>query len=596
MLKALQAVLLKADLLKNGARSDSPSRSLLLVCKGEICLKKRLLALALCAAMIVSAAFTGCQGGGSTEGSNTASTSSTSSTSTIPEDGGFKTISYEPSTDKYRNYYEIFVYSFCDSDGDGIGDFKGLTSKLDYLNDGDPNTTDDLGIDGIWLMPIMPSGTYHKYDVDNYKDIDEDYGTLEDFKTFLSEAHKRGINVIIDLVINHTSNTHEWFKKAKEELKEGKTDGYVQYYNMVQADSKPSASGASQYYYAGTKGWYYETSFTQNMPDLNLKNEKVRAEIESICDFWLTDIGIDGFRLDAAYHYDPNSNESINDLKWLYDYCKGIKDDVYMVGEVWQGGNVISEFYKSGVDSFFNFDMQGTSGQVATKAVNLKNVQGYYDYVKSWIDTITENSSTAISVPFLSNHDTARSAGFLTRNTQKEKNAAMAYLLTPGNPFIYYGEEIAMTGSGEDPDKRTGMLWSLSDNTGYVSSIPGATNTEKPDEGAEEAQKNENSLLNLYKKVIRLKLQNPEIARGTFTPVVLDENNKAVGAFISEYNGSKVMVILNLSDKATVTVPQSTMAYSGVRGYIISDTTNTEKVELNGEQLTIPANSVVVLK
>lgn len=141
------------------------------------------------------------------------------------------------------------------------------------------------------------------------------------------------------------------------------------------------------------------------------------------------------------------------------------------------------------------------------------------------------------------------------------------------------------------------MVWSLSDNTGYVASIPGATtNTEKPEEGVAEAQKNENSLLNLYKKVIRLKLQNPEIARGTFTPVTLDENNKAVGAFISEYNGSKVMVILNLSDKATVTVPKSAMSYSGVRGYIVSDTTNTEKVELNGEQLTIPANSVVVLK
>lgn len=565
-------------------------------------MKKRLLALTLCAAMLVSAVLTGCQNGGTTESnnsvvSNTESAASSSSDSSIPEDGGFKTISYEASKDKYRNYYEIFVYSFCDSDGDGIGDFKGLTSKLDYLNDGDPKTTDDLGIDGIWLMPIMPSGSYHKYDVDNYKDIDKSYGTLEDFKTFLSEAHKRGINVIIDFVINHTSNTNEWFKKAKEELKEGKTDGYAQYYNFVQSDSKPADVGASRYYYGGTKGWYYESAFAQNMPDLNLKNEKVRKEIEGICDFWLKDIGIDGFRLDAAYHYDQNSNESINDIKWLYDYCKSIKDDVYMVGEVWMGGNVISDFYKSGADSFFNFDMQGTSGQVATKAVNLKNVKGYYDYVKSWVDTITENNSKAISAPFISNHDTARSAGFLTRNTQKEKNAAMAYLLTPGNPFIYYGEEIGLTGSGEDPDKRTGMVWSLSDNTGYVASIPGATtNTEKPEEGVAEAQKNENSLLNLYKKVIRLKLQNPEIARGTFTPVTLDENNKAVGAFISEYNGSKVMVILNLSDKATVTVPKSAMSYSGVRGYIVSDTTNTEKVELNGEQLTIPANSVVVLK
>lgn len=103
-------------------------------------------------------------------------------------------------------------------------------------------------------MPIMPSGSYHKYDVDNYKDIDKSYGTLDDFKNFLSEAHKRGINVIIDLVINHTSNTNEWFKKAKEELKEGKTDGYAQYYNFVQSDSKPADVGASKYYFARNKG------------------------------------------------------------------------------------------------------------------------------------------------------------------------------------------------------------------------------------------------------------------------------------------------------------------------------------------------------
>lgn len=557
-------------------------------------MKKRLLAIALCAAMIVSAAFTGCQNGDGDSQSNSSTTSGTS-TGSIPEDGGFKTVEYTASDDKYRNYYEIFVYSFCDSDGDGIGDFKGLTSKLDYLNDGDPNTTDDLGIDGIWLMPIMPSSTYHKYDVDDYMDIDKSYGTMDDFKTFLSEAHKRGINVIIDLVINHTSNTNEWFKKAKEELKEGKTDGYVQYYNFVQSDTKPDSIGETSYYFSGVKGWYYQSAFTQNMPDLNLKNEKVREEIQKICKFWLDDIKIDGFRLDAAYHYDPNSAESINDLKWLYDYCKSVKDDVYMIGEVWKGGNVISEFYKSGVDSFFNFEMEGTAGQI-TKAVNVKNCQSYFDYIKSWQDSITADNKNAISAPFLSNHDTARSAGFLTRNTQKEKNAAMAYLMTPGNPFIYYGEEIAMTGSGEDPDKRTGMVWSLSDTTGYVSKIPGATNTEKPAEGVDEAQKNENSLLNFYKKIIRLKLQNPEIARGTFTPVVLDENVTNVGAYISEYNGSKVMVVMNLGDKATVTVSKDNMAYSGVRGYAISDTANTDKVELNGDQLTIPANSVVVLK
>ena len=109
------------------------------------------------------------------------------------------------STDNYRNYYEIFVYSFCDSNGDGIGDINGIIQKLDYLNDGDPNSGDDLGIDGIWLMPIMPSPSYHKYDITDYYDIDETYGTIEDFEKLSAECDKRGIDLIIDLVLNHTS-------------------------------------------------------------------------------------------------------------------------------------------------------------------------------------------------------------------------------------------------------------------------------------------------------------------------------------------------------------------------------------------------------
>ncbi len=549
--------------------------------------------------MLASAVFTGCgpNNESNTDNSTDNSTQSVTSGSAagVPEDGGFTSVDYTPSSDKYRNYYEIFVYSFCDSDGDGIGDLKGLTSKLDYLNDGDPKTTDDLGVDGIWLMPIMKSGTYHKYDVRDYYSIDPAYGTMDDFKTFLDEAHKRGISVIIDLVINHTSDAHEWFKKAKEELKAGKSDGYAQYYHFKQSDSRP-VDASTTYYYSGAKGWYYESAFDKAMPDLNWDNEKVRDEIKKICKYWLTDIKIDGFRLDAAYHYDTNAKKSIEDIKWLNDYCKSIKEDSYIVAEVWQGGGTISEFYQSGLDSFFNFDMQGSGGQIV-KAVNTSNCQNYFDYIKTWQDSISENNKNAISAPFLSNHDTARSAGFLTKIPQREKNAAMLYLMVPGNPFIYYGEEIGMTGSSNDPEKRTGMVWSLSDNTGYVAKIPGSSNNEKPAEGVEEALKNENSLVNFYKKIIRLKLQNPEIARGTFTPVVLDANNVKVGAYTSDYNGSKVMVVMNISgDTQTVTVSKDIMSYSGVRGYAVSDTTNTEKVALNGDQLTIPANSVVVLK
>ena len=142
--------------------------------------------------------------------------------------------------DNYRTYYEVFVYSFYDSDGDGIGDLKGLTENLDYINDGDPETDTDLGCNGIWLMPIMPSTTYHKYDVTDYEAIDPAYGTMDDFTTLVDECHKRGINVIIDFVMNHTSSQHEWFQTAYQYLqglpKGAEPDAsecpYVDYYNF----------------------------------------------------------------------------------------------------------------------------------------------------------------------------------------------------------------------------------------------------------------------------------------------------------------------------------------------------------------------------
>ena len=125
-------------------------------------------------------------------------------------DGGIKA---EASTDKYRNYYQVWIGSFCDSDDDGVGDIPGLISKLDYINDGDPNSGDDLGADGIWLSPMMPSSTYHKYNVEDYYKIDPEFGTLEDFDKLLEEAHKRGVVVIIDLVVNHAGSGHEFFQK-----------------------------------------------------------------------------------------------------------------------------------------------------------------------------------------------------------------------------------------------------------------------------------------------------------------------------------------------------------------------------------------------
>ncbi len=583
-------------------------------------IKKKILSLLLAGGMMSSVVLCGCSGNNNNTQSDTSSaaggSATTAGTTPLPEDGGFKTVSYEASKDKYRTFYEIFPYAYYDSDDDGIGDLNGITSKLDYLNDGDTSTTDDLGVEGIWLMPIMPSPSYHKYNVSDYKNIDPAYGNLDDFKKLVEESHKRNINVIIDLVINHSSRQHEWYQNAIKELEQGKTDGYAQYYHFKENNQEAG------WQKAGVGDWYYECQFDADMPDLNLTNDNLRKEIEDIVKFWL-DMGVDGFRLDAVLWYESTGNDdSVADLKWLYDYAKTVKDDVYMVGECWDGAGTISNFYKSGADSFFDFAAQGPSGRVCD-AVRSEDAQGYVKSLVTYEDMIKKNNKNAINAPFISNHDTSRSASFLMTMTSQKMAAAM-YMLSPGNAFIYYGEEIGMTGGSEnDPDKRTGMYWSATDKKGYVEKIPGANNKNVPDKAVDEQQKDDDSLLSFYKRVIALKNQNPEIARGSLTAV--NSDNKAIAGYVCDNNGSKVLVIFNAGEKAgTINISEDTFKVNEVRGYVIADTeeegpgsgaanidallgggSSKEKSEeekesgeflVNGQEITLPAYSAIVLK
>ena len=183
---------------------------------------KKLIAIAMASALSVCA-FSAC----STDNNNTSSSSQNTSSGNVQPQKAVQ------SADNYRNFYQIFVNSFCDSNDDSVGDIPGIISKLDYLNDGDPEKGDDIGIDGIWLTPIAKSSSYHKYDVEDYCSIDPNFGTMEDFEKLIAECNKRGINVITDLVVNHSSNKHEWFVKACEEVKQGNFDGYAKYYHIV---------------------------------------------------------------------------------------------------------------------------------------------------------------------------------------------------------------------------------------------------------------------------------------------------------------------------------------------------------------------------
>ena len=252
---------------------------------------KKLLSILLCALIAGSCVLTGCGADNSSPESSDSSSNSASSDSSDPISG----IEATASIDKYRNFYQIFVNSFCDSNGDQIGDLQGIISQLDYLNDGDPNTGDDLGIDGIWLTPIMPSKSYHKYDVENYYDIDPDFGTLEDFEQLVSECHRRGIKLIIDLVLNHISSQNPLYKKAVEEVAENKLDGNAEYFEIHET----SYFGSDTQVNVLSNGYACEANFSHDMPEWNLNSEKTREEFTKIAKFWL-DKGVDGFRLDAC--------------------------------------------------------------------------------------------------------------------------------------------------------------------------------------------------------------------------------------------------------------------------------------------------------
>ncbi|HMJ47721.1 MAG TPA: alpha-amylase family glycosyl hydrolase, partial [Ferruginibacter sp.] len=252
--------------------------------------------------------------------------------------------------------YEIFVQSFCDADGDGIGDIKGMTSKLDYLQ--------GLGIEGIWLMPINPSPSYHKYDVTDYYGIHPSYGTLEDFKTFLKEAHKRGINVIMDLVINHSSSKHPWFLDARKNINSPTRDYYVwthkddpQAMTTVKKTNDDS-NVRRRWNKVDSSDYLFYSYFGGHMPDLNFDNPKLRDEIFTIGRYWLTDIGVDGFRLDAARHIFPDERAHDNHNWWIYflSEMRKAKKDVYIVGEVWAPADVVAPYLK-GIPSLFNFDL-----------------------------------------------------------------------------------------------------------------------------------------------------------------------------------------------------------------------------------------------
>lgn len=495
--------------------------------------------------------------------------------------------------DNYRTWYEIFVYSFYDSDGDRIGDLQGVISKLDYV--------EELGFNGIWLMPVMPSLSYHKYDVTDYMSIDPQYGTMEDFDRLVQECDSRGIKLIIDLVLNHTSSEHPWFTAAcdyLEQLEEGEEPSaedcpYYAYYNFVKG--KPSSP---TYYQVGNTDYYYEGAFSDKMPDVNFDCEAVRKEFEDIMSFWLGK-GVGGFRLDAVKHfYGEDTARNVEVLSWVNDYVKFIDPNAYMVGECWDGMNVYTQYYASGIDSFFDFEFADSSGVITRTLTYNGETNSAQAYAKALVrvqNAIRDYREDGIDAPFFVNHDLARAAGYLRYDERKIKMAATLNVLMSGSAFVYYGEEIGMTGSGRDENKRAPMYWAEDPQTRGMTDGPADM---EPQENrfacVQEQMKEEKSIYSFYKDTILLRNQNPEIARGTVAR--LEEiTDQDIAAISKTYDDKTIYLIYNLSetDKKEVTLSREQYGYTEIAGYLSVDG---GKVTLKGDTVTLPSYSVVVLR
>lgn len=495
--------------------------------------------------------------------------------------------------DNYRNYYEIFVYSFYDSDGDGIGDLNGVDEKLGYIK--------DMGFNGIWLMPVMPSTTYHKYDVTDYKDIDPEYGTVEDMKKLVDDAHKNDINVIIDFVMNHSSSKHPWFIEATEYLSEhddletAEPSHCLDYYHF-------SHTQLNNTYYPvpGCSNWYYEGSFWSEMPDLNFQSEKLWKEFEDITDFWVEEIGVDGFRMDATMHFeegDTGFNTEV--MNRIYEYAKTKNPDFYMVSEVWSSEDTISDYYQSRTDSLFNFDLGGPEGKIIKTAMGKQKMASLVENMKKYEEDFGSNYDKYIDAPFITNHDMGRVCNALQSDSDALKFAGGLLLSMDGSPYVYYGEEIGMKSKGnKDENKRLPMQWENADTGNPAGMTQGPKNADRNIKqsfpSVYEQQNDPLSILNYYKRALLIRNQNPEIARGKIE--IINTLTEDYHAFIvKSYNDSKIGIAYNNSvdESFEMNVSLSPLDNPVVAGYL---TTDNQEPAYDGVKIVLPPRSIVYFK
>lgn len=454
-------------------------------------------------------------------------------------------------------FYEVFVRSFFDSDGDGNGDLKGLVAKLDYLNDGDPRTTGDLGVDALWLMPVFKSPSYHGYDTTDYETINRDYGTNEDFARLCAEAHRRGMKVILDLVLNHTSWQHPWFL-----LSSSRNPGRYHDWYVWRADdpgwTRPWDSAPAWHCLPDQPGRCYYGLFWGGMPDLDLRNPEVREELKWIAKLWL-DRGADGFRLDAIRHLvetgpgpagQNDTDETHAVLREFAAYVRSVRPDAFLVGEAWTEdtsgfvryfGDPSNAPDGGEIPALFDFSLSTAildglrAGSAQPVAARLEEIGRAFP-------------PGAIDAPFLTNHDQLRIATQLDGDPARLRTAAAILLTLPGAPFVYYGEELGLRQprNSDDEFKRTPMPWSAGPNAGFTAGKP----WQRPAKGYETANveaeaRDPGSLLSRYRTLIRLRHASESLRTGALE---LLPAAGGVLAFLRKGARETTLVVHNLGD------------------------------------------------
>jgi glycosidase len=427
--------------------------------------------------------------------------------------------------------YEVFVRSFYDSNGDGVGDLNGLIQKLDYI--------DKLGASCIWLMPVAASPSYHGYDVSDYYRVEPAYGTNDDFKRLVAKAHGHGIKVLVDMVLNHSSSEHPYFQAALHDT----ASPYRAWYRFAPSPLGKGPHGGDDWHRSPVRDEYYYGVFWSGMPDLNYLTPAVRDEAKKIATFWLRDMDVDGFRLDAVPYLVEEGSCLMGcpgTHAFLHAYAAhidSVKPGAYTVGEAWGNIDQMMPYYPDQLTSYFGFELADS----LLSAVRTGSAAGLLTGFLRLQDTLPAYRWS----PFLSNHDGTRAMTALGGDIARAKLAATLLLTLPGVPFIYYGEEIGMTGDKPDPRLRTPMQWSAHPGLGFTSGT--AWESAQPDSltttvAAQDADAG--SLLNLYRRLIHLRKKNAALATGRLVP--LSATSPQVAAYLRRAGDHAVLVVANL--------------------------------------------------